>query len=334
LDGAAPSHALEPDDATEQRRQRNAKTPEDGRQVDIRQLTTFQKAATLLSFSGAAADLNYAQSTVTGQIRGLENSLGVELFERLSGRKVRLTPAGQRLLPYAERLLSLADEARGATAGPLEPSGQLVIGIMESLATYRMPPVLEYFHHRYPRLQLVLRPSSGAETLHALKQGTVDLGLLMSAETRHSGVEIDVLSPEPLVAVVGPGHELAARTTVTAADLHGVPILAPESGCGYRRLVETEFRSGPGRPMPLLESGTVESTKRWAAAGLGIGLLPVVAVEEDIAAGALAPLPWCPPFKVYTQLVRRPRTPHTREMRLFIDRVSAFMAKEHGAAAA
>lgn len=68
--------------------------------MDIRQLTAVQKAATLLSFSRAAAELNYAQSSVTGQIGGLENALGVELFERLSGRGVRLTQAGERFLPY------------------------------------------------------------------------------------------------------------------------------------------------------------------------------------------------------------------------------------------
>ncbi|MFF8832188.1 LysR family transcriptional regulator [Streptomyces sp. NPDC015131] len=306
--------------------------------MDIRQLTTFQRAATLLSFSRAAAELNYAQSSVTGQIRGLENSLGVELFERLSGRQVRLTPAGQRLLPYAERLLSLADEARGATAGPPEPSGQLVIGTMETLATYRLPPVLEYFHHRYPGLQLVLRPGSGAEILHALRQGTVDLGLVMSAETRHSGVDSEVLGPEPLVAVAGPGHPLAGRARVTSADLRGVPVLAPESGRGHHRLLAAELRgrpgAGAGAPVPLLESGTVESTKRWAAVGLGVGLLPAVAVREDLAAGTLVALPWSPPFEVFTQLVRRRSSSPTREMRLFADRAGAFLAQEQNAAAA
>ncbi|MGI5481951.1 LysR family transcriptional regulator [Streptomyces lavendofoliae] len=302
--------------------------------MDIRQLTTFQRAATLLSFSRAAAELNYAQSSVTGQIRGLENSLGVELFERLSGRQVRLTQAGRRLLPYAERLLSLADEARGATAGPPEPSGQLVIGTMETLATYRLPPVLEYFHHRYPGLQLVLRPGSGAEVLHALRQGTVDIGLLMSAETRHRGVDSEVLGPEPLVAVTGPGHPLAGRARVGPADLRDVPVLAPESGRGHRRLLETESRSRPGAPVPLLESGTVESTKRWAAAGLGVGLLPAVAVREDVESGALVALAWTPPFEVFTQLVRRPRTSPTREMRLFAEQARAVLAEDREAAAA
>ncbi|MFB7246746.1 LysR family transcriptional regulator [Streptomyces populi] len=291
----------------------------------MRQLTTFQKAATLLSFSRAAAELNYAQSSVTGQIKGLENALGIALFERLSGRRIQLTPAGRRLLPYAERLLSLADEARNATAGPREPSGRLLVGTMESIATYRMAPVLEFFHHRWPRLELVLRPGSGAEIVDGVRRGTLDLALLIDAETLHSGLDTTVFGPEALVAVVSPDHELAGRPTVTADRLATVPILAPESGRGYRRLLERELQ---GRTAPLLESGTVESTKRWTAAGLGVGLLPEVAVADDLAAGVLTPLPWRPPAAVYAQLVRRRNSPAGPETRMFIEKVSEILSGE------
>ena len=299
--------------------------------MDMRQIRTFHKAATLLSFSRTAAELNYAQSSVTGQIKGLENALGVALFERLAGRRVRLTPAGLRLLPYAERLLLLADEARSATLGSAEPSGRLVIGTMESIATYRMPPLLELFHHRCPQLELVLRPGSGAEILDGLRQGALDLVLLIDTDIRHPGLESTVFGPEPLVAVVAPDHALAGRRSVTGARLRDVPILAPESGRGYRRLLQREL---PGHTAPILESGTVESTKRWAAAGLGVGLLPEVAVADDIAAGALVALDWHPPSAVYTQLVRRRRTPLSREMRLFIDRVATLMTEENDRIAA
>ncbi len=295
--------------------------------MDIRQLTTFQKAATLLSFSRAAAELNYAQSSVTGQIRGLESSLGVELFERFSGRSVQLTQAGQRLLPYAERMLSLADEARTATRGSTEPSGRLVVGTIESIATYRMPPVMEYFHRRYPRLRVVLRPGVAADTARAVRQGTVDLGLLTEAGTRHEGLDGVVLRSEPVVAVVKPGHELAGCSRVTAQRLRGVPILAPESGPGYRRLLQRVLWNGRASA-ELLESGTVESAKRWVAGGLGIALLPAVAVRADIDAGALVLLDWRPPLETHTQLVWRRRAPLTREMRLFIDKASEFMARE------
>ncbi|GAA1405809.1 LysR family transcriptional regulator [Kitasatospora putterlickiae] len=302
--------------------------------MDIRQLTTFHRAATLLSFSAAAAELNYAQSTVTGQIRSLENAVGVALFERLAGRKVRLTLAGERLLPFAERLLSLADEALAAAVGPREPSGRLAIGVMDSLAAYRLPPLFEYFRHRYPRLQLAPQVGTGSQVLHALREGSVDLGLVTCEQVRHEGLESEVLGQEPLVAVVSPGHDMARRHRVTGADLRDVPVLAPESGGGRWRDAGAAVPGGAGGAVSVLESGTVEETKRWAAAGLVVGLVPRVSVEEDLAAGRLAALAWRPPVEVHTQLVRRPRTPLTREMRLFIERVGAYLVQEQDLATA
>ncbi|MEU9453938.1 LysR family transcriptional regulator [Streptomyces sp. NPDC048277] len=296
--------------------------------MDIRQLTTFHKVATLLSFTRAATELKYAQSSVTAQIKGLEASLGVELFERLTG-KIQLTPAGRRLLPYAEQMLSLAGEARGVALGEGEPSGVLTIGTMESVTSYRMPPVLELFLHRYPLVHLVLRPSLCAETLHSLRQGTFDMGFLMEAETRHSGVESEVLGREPLVLVASPGHPLAGDEKVTLEQLREVQVLAPEAGCAYRELFEAELNDGTGEPVPFLEFGNIESIKRGLTVGLGVSLLPRMTVADDIAAGALTELAWDPPFEVYTQLAWRRGRRISREMRLFIDRTVECMAGEY-----
>ncbi|MFY7629917.1 LysR family transcriptional regulator [Streptomyces sp. NY05-11A] len=97
--------------------------------MELRLLATFEKVSAVLSFTRAAAELNYAQSSVTSQIRTLEDSLGVELFDRL-GSRIRLTEAGERLLPYARQLRELAEEARVAVTGPQEPSGALAVGTM------------------------------------------------------------------------------------------------------------------------------------------------------------------------------------------------------------
>ncbi|MFE5210521.1 LysR family transcriptional regulator [Streptomyces sp. NPDC056600] len=296
--------------------------------MDIRQLTTFHKVATLLSFTRAAAELKYAQSSVTTQIKSLETSLGVELFERF-GSKIQLTQAGQRLLPYAERMLSLAGEARGVAVGEGEPSGLLTIGTMESITSYRMPPVLEFFHRRYAQVQLVLRPSLCAETLHSLRQGTFDMGFLMEAETRHSGVDSEVLGREPLVVVATPDHPLAAEEKVTLEQLREVQVLVPEAGCAYRELFEAELNDGTGEPVPFLEFGNIESIKRGLAVGLGVSLLPTMTVAAELAAGSLAPLAWEPPFEVHTQLAWRRGRHLTREMRLFIDRTVECMAAEY-----
>ncbi|MEV1047021.1 LysR family transcriptional regulator [Streptomyces sp. NPDC049916] len=295
--------------------------------MDLRQLTTFHRVATLLSFTRAASELKYAQSSVTAQVKGLEVALGVELFERLRGG-IRLTTAGERLVPYAERILSLVDEARDETTGWAEPSGVLTIGTTESLTSYRMPSVLEFFHHRYPLLQLALRTSESAQTCEALRQGAYDMGFLMEARTEHPGVRTEVLGREPLVAVAAPGHRLAPVRHLSTRDLGEAGVLAPEAGCGYREMLEAELNAGAARPVRLLEFGNTESVKRGLAAGLGVGVLPEMAVSDAVAAGTLAVLDWAPPFEVYTQIAWRRGRRLTREMRVFADRTAQFMAQD------
>ncbi|MET7638036.1 LysR family transcriptional regulator [Streptomyces sp. NPDC005438] len=294
--------------------------------MDIRQLTSFHRVATLLSFTRAAAELKYAQSSVTAQIKTLEVSLGVELFERLRGR-IRLTQAGERLMPYAEQILSLTDEARAATSGTGEPTGVITVGTMESITSYRMPPLLEFFHHRYPQLQIVLRPSAGTELCQALRQGTVDMGFLMDARTERPGVHCEVLGVEELTVVASPEHPLARTGGITTEDLRRVPVLAPEAGCGYRELFDAELNTGSGEPVSFLEFGNIESVKRGVAVGLGVSLLPTMAVTDELAAGTLTALDWTPPFEVHTQLAWRQGKQLSQEMRLFVEQTAQFTAE-------
>lgn len=283
--------------------------------MELRLLVTFEKVAGVLSFTQAAAELKYAQSSVTSQIRALESSLGAELFDRL-GSRIRLTEAGERLLPYARQMLELADEARAAVAGAQEPAGTLTVGTMESLTSYRLPPLLELFHHRYPKVRLSMRPTLGDETRQALRQGTYDLGFLMEAGTEHAGLESEVLAVEPLALVAAPGHELAGREVGTA-DLVRLPLLATEPGCAYRDLFEREL-SAHGS-VAFMEFGTIEATKRAAAAGLGISLLPEVTVAAELAEGSLLRLLWEPPFTLRTQLAWRSGKRLPAHARLFVE---------------
>ncbi|WP_236053377.1 LysR family transcriptional regulator [Streptomyces musisoli] len=293
--------------------------------VEIRHLVTFQKVAALLSFTRAAEELSYAQSSVTTQIRALETSLGVELFDRLGGR-IRLTPAGEKLLEYAEQILALVEAARADVAGGDGPSGTLAIGTMESVTSYRMPPLLEFFHHRYPKVQLSLRPSLCAETRHALRQGTFDIGFLMEQETRHPGLDSVVLAEEPLVLVAAPGHPLARRPQLSLDDLRSVSVLATEAGCAYRDLFEAELRGV--EHAPFLEFGTIEAIKKGVASGLGVSLLPTVTVAAELEKGEMTALPWDAPFSVRTQLAWRGGRRLSRELKLFIDQAMRLMRED------
>ncbi len=285
--------------------------------MELRLLATFEKVAEVLSFTRAAAELGYAQSSVTSQVKALETALGTELFDRLGGR-IRLTGAGERLLPYARRMAELAEEARAAVAAG-EPAGTITIGTMESLTTYRLPPLLEYVHHRHPAVRLSLRPTLGDATRRALRQGTYDLGFLMEAETAHEGLETEVLGPEPLALVAAPDHPLAGRTDLVTADLPGAGLIGTEPGCAYRDLFAAELAAAAGTRAEFLEFGTIEASKRAVASGLGIALLPRIAVQEELASGALAELGWEPPFTLFTQLAWRRGKRLPAHVRLFVE---------------
>lgn len=287
--------------------------------MELRLLVTFEKVATVLSFTRAAAELTYAQSSVTSQVRALEDSLGTPLFDRL-GSRIRLTGAGERLLPYARQIIELSEEARAAVVDAEEPSGSLAVGTMESLTSYRLPPLLELFHHRYPKVRLSLRTTLGDETRQALRQGTYDVGFLMEPETGHPGLESRVLAPEPLVLVAAPGHPLAGTSPgLKTEDLAEAQLVGTEPGCPYRDLFESELVHRTGTPPPFMEFGTIEATKRGVAGGLGIALLPRVAVAAELASGVLAELPWEPPFQLYTQVAWRAGKRLPRHLTLFIE---------------
>ncbi|GAA5003137.1 LysR family transcriptional regulator [Streptomyces siamensis] len=297
--------------------------------MELRLLVTFEKVATVLSFTQAAAELKYAQSSVTGQIRALESSLGTELFDRL-GSRIRLTESGERLLPYARQIIELTEEARAAVVGAEEPSGALTVGTMESLTSYRLLPLLELFHHRYPGVRLSLRTTIGDETRQALRQGAYDVGFLMEEETRHAGLDVAVLAVEPLALVAAPGHALAGVPAARTADLVGQSLLATEPGCAYRDLFERELNSlePAGSGVSFTEFGTIEATKRAAAAGLGIALLPEVTVAAELAEGTLVRLPWEAPFTLRTQLAWRAGKRLPGHVRLFVKQARRLVSEE------
>ncbi|MEV5989141.1 LysR family transcriptional regulator [Streptomyces sp. NPDC052051] len=292
--------------------------------MELRLLVTFEKVATVLSFTRAAAELAYAQSSVTTQVRALESALGTELFDRL-GSRIRLTEAGERLLPYARRIIELSEEARAAVTGTEEPSGTLTVGTMESLTSYRLPPLLELFHHRYPGVRLSLRTTIGDETRRALRQGTYDVGFLMEERTEHPGLESEVLAVEPLALVATAGHPLAGQE-VTLTELVRIPLLATEPGCAYRDLFERELTAVA--PVEFMEFGTIEATKRAAAAGLGAALLPEVTVAAELADGSLVRLRWEPPFTLRTQLAWRAGKRLPAHARLFVERARQLVSEQ------
>ncbi len=259
--------------------------------MELRQLATFRMVAETLSFSRTAQALNYVQSSVTAQIQGLEEELGVRLFDRL-GKRVALTDAGARLLPYAEKMLSLSEEARCVVVGGDAPMGTLVITAPESICTYCLPEVLSQFRKRYPQVRLLFRPSSFSDIRRSVSEGEVDLGFIIEERQYSTALMIEVLAPVPLHLLVSPDHHLADRAEVSWRDLEGEQFLLTEAGCAYRNALERGLNEAGLRISTHLEFEGIEAIKQCAIASMGIAFLPALTVERELESGSLVPLNW------------------------------------------
>lgn len=272
--------------------------------MELLQLRVFSAVARERSFTRAAELLGYAQSSVSGQIRALEEELGTKLFERL-GRQVALTKDGERLLAYAERLLTLAEEARETVSGSATPRGTLVIGAPESLCIHRLPALLQEYRRRYPEVEVVLKPGACADLRAGLRRGTVDVAFLLDRTLTLPDLVAEPLCPEPMALVAPAGHPLASRDRVTPADLNDACLLLTEKGGCYRVTFEQTLAEAGAQPGSVLEFGSVEVIKKCVASGLGLTMLPRMAVEAELNRGQLVELRWSAPEQgISTQVVR------------------------------
>ena len=258
--------------------------------MDLRTLKTFQVAAHTLSFTQTAAALNYAQSSVTAQIKSLEESVGVPLFDRI-GNRLRLTEPGDRLRGYADRLLALAEEARAAVHRGT-PEGSLTLTAPETVCTYVLPPVLSAFRARFPDVEVRFVPLPVREFKRSLLDGTLDLAFILEESFAPGALHVETLREEAVVVVVGPGHRLRQCAAVRAADLVGEAIFLTEVGCSYRNRFERALIRAGAHPKVRMEFQSIEAIKRCVSMGLGVAALPAISVAREIEEGELAAVKW------------------------------------------
>lgn len=286
--------------------------------IDLRHLTTFRAVASARSFTRAALTLGYAQSSVTAHVQALEAELGVALFDRAS-KQIALTDAGQRLLVYARQLLQLAEEARAVVSEGDQPSGSVTISAPETLCTYRLPVLLRAFRECFPQARVIFRPSRAASLCRHVRNGEIDVAFVLEQPFESSDLEVEALMHEPVALVGRPDHRLAACPAVSPADVADEPILLTEAGCAYRMLFERALTAAGVAPRDSVEFSSVEAIKQCVAAGMGLAVLPGVAVERELAQGQLAALRWSgPSLEVVTQMVWHARRWQSPALRAFL----------------
>lgn len=261
--------------------------------MEMRQLQMFVAVSEELSFTRAAERVHTVQSNVTSQIKNLEEDLGARLFDRFP-RRLALTDAGARFLPYAQRVLATLDEGERAVKFGNVPCGPLRIGAPESIVTYRLPPALRVFRQRCPNVELVIRPSIEWPLTELLQSGECDLAIRLvdTIGKKEKALRWRPLGTEHIVLVTAPCHPLAARKPVRLIDLQGHVLLLTETACPYRRKLERILSANAVKPQTMLEFTSVEAIKQCVLLGMGIALLPEMAVAKELEKHTLQALSW------------------------------------------
>jgi DNA-binding transcriptional LysR family regulator len=290
--------------------------------MDVADLKVLEAVARHGSMNKAAVELHTVQSNVTARIRSLEREVGVALFHR-HVRGVSLTPAGQRMLPYAARIAKLVADAKLAAQDDGPPSGALTLGTLETTAALRLSPILSRFARSYPQVRLSLTTGTSCSLTADVAECRLD-GAFVAGPVDHPELHVESIFKEELVLVT-------PRTMRSLELLRSVPDLKTivfRMGCSYRQRLESLLAEMGILTATPLEFGSMDAIIACVAAGIGITLLPrgVVkgAADQDLIA-----IHTIAPDKAYveTLFIHRHDAYVSSAMRAFVE----VARSEHGA---
>jgi DNA-binding transcriptional LysR family regulator len=235
--------------------------------VNFADLQVFKSVVEEGGVIKAAQKLHRVPSAVTTRIKQLEASMGVKLFHR-DRQRLHLSPAGELLLDYAERLIQLSDEARDVVSGTA-PRGVLKLGALESTTASRLPPILAGYHSRYPDVRLELVTGTNDALLGQLAERRLDAAFLAEPPAARAFDHVAVFS-ERLTLISSTDHPPIKR----AGDVEGSSLIAFPEGCVYRRVLQRWLGRDSLAPFRVLELASYHAIIACVTAGAGIALVP------------------------------------------------------------
>ncbi len=247
----------------------------------LEQLQAFLAIAETGSFQQAARKCGVTQSTISRQIQALEADLGLQLFHRTA--QAKLTLGGERLLP---RVRKICQEWRNATEELADllagKQPELCIAAIHSICSYYLPPILQKFCHNYPDVQLRVTSLGSDRALKVLKDGLVDLAIVMNNRFLTTGPEmvVEVLYDEPIEVLTAANHPLAQYQQVPWSELIHYPQVVFKDGYGMQRLIQDRFDRLGARLQAVLEVNTLDAFRGVVRQGELVALLPHSALVE------------------------------------------------------
>ena len=250
--------------------------------MDTQNLQAFVAVAGNSSFSEAAEALHITQPAVSKRIASLENQLSCKLFDRIS-RSVQLTEAGRSLLPRAEHILQAVQEAK-RSIGDLqgEVSGKLRIGISHHIGLHRLPPVLQAFSRRYPKVHFDIDFMDSEEAYEQVMHGHIELGLVTLDPTGNSPLQRQVVWEDELVVTVAPDHPLAKLGHADMATLSEFTAILPGLNTYTGQIIKDLFQQHRLKLNVSMSTNYLETIKMMVSIGLGWSVLPYSMIDKDL----------------------------------------------------
>ena len=263
----------------------------DGR-VTVHQLRIFTTVADLGSFTRAAEVLNLSQPAVSHQVKALAEAVGAPVFDTV-GRRARPTEVGRLLHEYADRILSefeaagrAIDDLRGLDRGLLRVSGDTTVGI------YVLPDLLGAFKAVHPAVDVRLDVGNRDHVYRRIYDGDADFAVVGRLPERSSvPLTVQPFLPNELIAIVAPGHPLAAARRVSLARLAREPFIVREPGSGTRETADEALAHAPGPVRIVMELASNGAIKRAVARGLGVAIVSRHSVSLELKLGLVLDLP-------------------------------------------
>lgn len=255
--------------------------------MELRQLTYFAKAAELQNFTAAAAALFITQSTLSQQIKQLEDELGLPLFDRIA-KRVRLTEAGKAFLPYARKTLKDTQDGRDTLSDLMElKTGVLSIGVTYGLTSLLTRAVAK-FSAQYSQIKLLIVFGTTQYLLQQVEEGRLDLLLSFYNQADNDRITIDPLFSSKLSLIAHRDHSVAAKKHVSLNELVSLPLILPSKGYSIRHYLDSVLQKQDLSASPSMEVNDIYTLLQLIQTGLWVSVLMNSTIRDHPELKAIA----------------------------------------------
>ncbi len=257
--------------------------------MNTKSLVTFKTILEVGSFQKAADKLGYTQSTVTFQIKQLEEELALKLFEKI-GRRMELTQAGKDIMPYIDLILQGTEQIGNYGKSLSEISGSLKLAIPDSILIYNMQPFMQAFTHEAPNVQLIVNSIQSGEINQSIADGTADIGINCEKDSYPDSVIHKKLGKYKAVLVASPFANSNLLDFITPHQRKPISLICNEPD-GYYQLDMDKYLSEKDILLnPPMKVQSIEAVKRCVMNNLGIAVVPTYSIGEELKNGSLMPV--------------------------------------------